>query len=769
MLVISWRHWLTAAFIGLAVAANAVAATKIGFISPQISPAEPGSTNSVIVEINNPAAQARTVHLITGVPGYGGIKSKVSIWVPARSSLRWTYPIMLPPMKLQKFSALPISAAIKGQPHAVRGNQFVQHLRMQTAVVEGQGDIGVTNIAVAMRQQMGLSKMMTYLSVGNFPLTAPPLLNIDRMFVGCGKTQLNGSQVQALRDWVLAGGRLWIDLGNSTDRKLARAVLGKKFDPAYVQTIRSAKFTFAVNGHHRVLKLARSRTLRCYFPGNAKVIMAVDDWPMVMRYSLGRGQVWLNALNSRAVVSHKGKAIYELWPATRDFFSSGSASGVSESALHMAANAIGYRIAGRQSVMLVFGILVALVAIGGWTLSRRGNGGLLGGFAIGAALLASGALYAIGRMDRGPVPQCESAVQTAVIAGNKCFISGQAALFAPRQVSVSAHVLAPALTGWNRLLNSQRQCQFDYSPDQSGITVRHLTIPSGKVVDVEYKNFLHTAAPELALHAVVNQNGFSGDLQSRYHIEHAIIAGPSGVMALQIGAVNGTRSSFTSGIGQILPAGQYMSGVLLSRNDQRQEALTAAWLAENPAYQPELLAWSSDVPQAWKITNAQLHICNTLIALPFSPRLPPPGHGVDIPWPMVRLQIVRGPGGQMSAPVYNIDRHRWINNMTISGRVYMRYSVPVLMRHIDAQTAHLHFGISAPSRRVSLVIRDRDRWVPVVAVPSGRAIINQIVELKPGEFQNGHLLLRLHVGYPQQPGLNWHFAYGRVSIRGRAE
>ena len=769
MLANGWRNWLLAAFIGLAAAADAGAATKISFVSPQISPAAPGSTDSVLVEIDNPASHGRSFHLLTGVPGYGGIKSRFSVWLPARSRLRWTFPIMLPPVKPQKFSAMPISAAIEGQPHAVRGNQFIQHQRMQTAVVEGARISGVADIAMAMRRQMGLSKMITDMPVGNVPLAAPSLLSIRCMYVGYNKTQLSGTQVQALRDWVLAGGRLWIDLGKSSDRQLAMALLGKKYDLAYVQTIRSAEYSFLVHGQHRVLKLAHSRTLRCYFPGNSRVIVAADHWPMVMRYSLGRGQVWLNALNWRAVVTPQGKAISELWPATRDFLSSGSAPKVSNYALHMAANAIGYRVADRQSVMLVFGVLIALVAVGGWTLSRRGKGGLLGGFALAAALLASGALYALGRMERGPVPQSESAVQTAVIAGNQCFIHGHAAIFAPHQTAVSAHVIAPSLTDWNRLLNSQSNCQFDYSPNQSSITVRHLTIPSGKVVDIAYKTFLHTAAPDLAVHAEVNGNGFAGNLVSKFRIDHAIIAGPSGVMALQLGATHKNQSSFTSGTAQILPAGQYMTGVLLSRNDQRQEALIAAWLAQNPAREPELMAWSSEIPPAWNLTKTQLHICHTLIVIPFSPRLPSPGHRVFIPWTMVRLQIVRGPGGQMSAPVYNIDRHRWIKNMTISGRVYMKYSIPLFLRHIDAMEAHLDFGITAPGRQVSLAVRDGNTWVPVVTVTSGRAVIHQTLQLKPGEFRNGHLLLRLHVGYPRQPGLNWHFAYGRVSVGGRAE
>jgi hypothetical protein len=769
MIAGSTRIRLFAAFITSAVVSNAGAATTITYISPQIAPAAPGSTNAAIVEIQNSSSHGRTVHLLTGVPGYGGIKSRFRVWVPPKSSLRWTYPIMLPSLKLQKFSAIPISASISGGGEAVRGNQFIQNQRMRTAVVEGRHPNGIADIAAAMRRQMGLSKEMTYLTVNRFPLTAPPLLSIKRMYIGSAKSQMSGPQVQALRDWVLAGGRLWMNLDNATDRHLAQAVLGGRYDLAYVQTIRSAGYSYTVRARPRIVKMARSRTLRCYFPGRSQVVVSADGWPMVMRYSLGRGQVWLNAMNWHALLTPRGTAISELWPATRDFFAAPARSRVPALALQMAANAIGYRVASRESVLLVFAGLLALVAIGGWVMGRQGKGGLVGAFALAAAIVASGTLYALGRIERGPVPESESTVQLAVSSGKHSYITGQAALFAPEQINTSAHVSAPGLTRWNRFLNSQRNCRFDYSPNQAFIHVRHLIIPSGKVVDVRYAAFRRTATPQLAVQAVITRSGFAGRLLSKYHIDHAILGGPGGLMALQFSRVSGNQSFFTSGDGQILPAGQYMSGVLLSRSDQREEALTAALLAAHPAHQPELLVWSGTMPAAWSLSKTQLRLCDTLIVLPFLPRLPAAGHSVLIPWPMVRLRIVRGPQGQMSAPVYNFDRRRWIAHMTISGRVYMDYSVPVGLRHIDATQAHLEFDIAAPGRRVSLAVHRGSGWVPVRTLTGGRGVINQMFHLQPGEFSNGHLLLRLHVGFPKQPSTSWHFVYGRVSFRGRAE
>ncbi|MGC8559247.1 MAG: hypothetical protein ACP5O1_01055 [Phycisphaerae bacterium] len=707
--------------------------------------------------------------LSTGVPGHGGIESRFRVWVPPESALRWFFPIMLPPSTHHKFMSIPISASLSGARQRVHGSQFIQYQRMQTAVIEGSRSSGVTDLALAMRRQIGLPKVMTYISVTNFPVTAPTLLGIKRIFVGSGNSCFTGAQIDALRDWIIAGGRVWIDLDKASNRQLARTLLGRNYNLAYVQTIRSASYSYEMDGHLRTVKTSRSRKLRCYFAGNSHVIVSSGGWPLVMRYSLGRGQVWLDAVDRQALLTSQGRAIPELWPATREFFAAPSVSQVPGYALRMAANAIGYRVASRRSIMLIFGLLIGLVAVGGWILSRRGKGGMLGVFALAAALIASGTLYVLGQIERGPVPESESAVQVAIILQNNCMISGQAAIFAPRQTTVSARVGNPTYTYWNRFLNSQQDCRFDYSPDQSSMSVRNLIVPSGKVVNVLYKTFQRNAQPDLVVHAAVNQDGFSGNLESKYHIEHAVIAGPSGVMALQLGSANGGRSSFTSGTRQILPAGQYMSGVLLSRSDQRQAALTAALLAANPAHQPELLAWSDDIPPAWSVTKTKLHLCNTLMVLPFAPRLPPTGTAISVPWPMVRMQIVRGPKGQMSAPVYNFNLHRWMKDTTISGRIYMKYSVPRLLRRIEAIYAHLEFGITAPGRKISLAIYDRGVWVSIATVVAARAVVNQRFEFKPGEFRNGHLLLRLQVGFSQQPNSNWHFAYGRVSIHGLAE
>jgi len=145
------------------------------------------------------------------------------------------------------------------------------------------------------------------------------------------------------------------------------------------------------------------------------------------------------------------------------------------------------------------------------------------------------------------------------------------------------------------------------------------------------------------------------------------------------------------------------------------------------------------------------------------------GHAVDIPWPMVRLQIVRGPGGQMSAPVYNLNRHRWIAHMTISGHVYMQFSVPRVLQNIHATRAHISFSVAAPGRLVSLAIRDGHSWVPVVTLSGGRGIIDKSLRLAPGQYHQGHILLRMKVGMPAVPDASWHFVYGRVSIHGKAE
>lgn len=762
-------NWFLAVILVLAASGSVWAAAKLSYVSPQITPVMPGGTSSVVVELKNPNSGGKAVTLSTGVPGHGGIESRFRVWVPSESVLRWFFPIMLPPSTHHKFTSIPISASLSGTRHRVHGSQFIQSQRMQTAVIEGSRSSGVTDLAIAMRRQIGLPKIMTYISVMNFPVTAPTLLGIKRIFVGTGNSCLSGAQADALRYWIIAGGRVWIDLDKASNRQLARTLLGENYDLAYVQTIRTASYSYEMHGRLRVIKTSRSRKLRCYFPGNSHVVVSAGGWPLVMRYSLGRGQVWLDAVDRRALLTPQGRAIPELWPATREFYAAKSVSQVPRYALRMAANAIGYRVVSRRSVMLIFGLLIGFVAVGGWILSRLGKGGMLGVFALAVALIASGTLYALGRFERGPVPESESAVQVAMVLRNDCMISGEAAIFTPRQTIVSARISAPTYTYWNRFINSQQDCRFDYSPDQSSVNVRNLTIPSGKVVNVLYKTFQRTVQPDLVVHAAVNQDGFSGNLESKYHIEHAVIAGPSGVMALQLGSVKSGRSSFTSGTGQILPAGQYMSGVLLSRSDRHQEALTAALLAAYPAHQPELLAWSDDIPTAWRVAKTKLHLCNTLMVSPFTPRLPPTGTALAIPWAMVRMQIVRGPKGQMSAPVYNFNLHRWMADTTISGRVYMKYSVPRLLRRIKATYAHLEFGITAPGRKVSLALYDRGVWKSIATVTVAGAAINQRFEFKPGEFRNGHLLLRLHVGFSQQPNSSWHFAYGRVSIHGLAE
>ena len=752
----------------LATPALLPAATKIGYVSPVVSPSTPGSVNGLRVQFRNDSPQAGGGIISISVPGHTAIRNTSPLWVPAHSRFRWEYPFAIPGKLGQKPRSLPVTAMLPNTPSArngTTGNLFIQRQAMRTAVVLSAQDTTGGRFAAAMRHELGLSPAMTFMTIHNFPITAPPLLNIRIIFAATRRSGLNTLQTNALRDWVIAGGRLWINLSHPASRKLAKAILGRTDKLTYIENLRSAHITYKANGLSQIIHLKRSRIQRCYLSGNAAVIETANGWPAVMRYRLGKGQVWLCALADRALITKRGKARAALWVSTRKLFSAPLASKVPGLALHMAAAAIGYRIAGRGSVMVVLGLLILAVLFGGWILARRGAGGLLGIWALCAALGASGVLFALGRMERGPVPQSASAVQVATFHGGQAYVSGQLALFGPRQIAIHAAVHATTASTWGHFLNSQPHCTFAHQSASAPTKVSGLIVPSGKVVHLAYHSFISDAHRHTFAQGVVNAHGIQGDFAAPAPLYHVVIAGPSGIIAARAGS----RGQWTAGAGQILPPGQFMTGSLLTRNNEREGAMMAAELSAHPAHGVELMAWSREIPAIWQVNESKLRLCNTLVIAPVALRLPAAGRPVNILWPLVQMRVSRGTHGQMSAPVYDVTTHRWLPQSTVSGNVFFQVSVPASLKNIDATQAHLFLHLTAPDRQVRVSLRDGARWTTIAVMKPGTHRRSVRFDLTPGEFHDATLLVRLHVGYPSQPGESWHFASFRMSIQGKAE
>ncbi len=760
------RHWLALAIIVLALnIGHAVAdGVKTSPAAIGLAGARAGRWINGTSSLSNSGNKPRLVRMAMRIKAEPGLEFQRTVLVPAHAAIRYGFPLLCP-RDIQRKGSIAISSWRVGtEPRKVRaGDLFVDSSRMPTAAILDAADHGTASLVSGMRTLIGYKPRISYAAATRLPFWAAGYDGLSAMVLSLKSPRLTPSQISAIQQWTAGGGNLWIQV-NRTPTEFCRALLKSSWRVVVAGRGRVATLHITAAGVNRTVHLTHSISLCYLMVRKMKVLEWVNGWPAVAVCHMGKGRIFVCAMNGRGLLKADGKAGSVLWPVAREFYKAASRLSMAP-VRDMAQGAIGYHIESRRTVgMVLIGLLIVLMGGAIWA-RRRHHMEWIVAILLGGVVCAGALLFVLGRMERGRVGLTSSAAQVARIipAMNKMVISGVSANFSPGQITSGLTVQPSAWLGSPRTLEQQNRLIIQCG-GSGAMRLQNLRLASGAPVQLQYRAVM----PETSLRPVYGHFGAAGLKINAAPLVSAgmkdiSLAAPMGLLAVR--NVAATRLVFKDA--SILPRGQYLAAGLLTGT---QKSLAAVYRSivrggiESPVILCQTGAWAPPV----KLSGEPIRYTRTVVEMPVGLRPQRSGGRVHIPWPFLPFHLVRGPRQRAVSTVYEAQRHRWIQHISRGARIYINFQLPASERDLQLTQARLMVRLSAAGRPLTIRVRTRNGWVPAerMASPAQRLTVVLHGRTAPQCGPNGGVDVELRIGGGDSLAKSWEMQSVRLAVDG---
>ncbi|NNM86614.1 MAG: hypothetical protein HKL96_12765 [Phycisphaerales bacterium] len=649
------------------------------------------------------------------------------------------------------------------------GLLMVEKNSQPTVVIAGATDNQTPALVSAMLAEQGLKGGAVYASANNLPPVAQGWDGVKAVVIGASPSKLSSLQMQALRRWVLGGGRLWLQAAR-VPQVFCRRLLGRGWRAVVAGRTLSARLHFVATHLNHVVVLHRAVRMVELIPNGMHTLMTVNGWPAVLQERFGRGRVLVCSLDGDGLLNANGKASDVLWPALQRFYHERSRlvqhhQSVAAAMKQFARAQIGYRVMRRRTVAVILGLFCVGLLVAGVWLHRRNRlekiVWLAGGGAVGVAAL----LVVLGLAQRQGVPATVSTVGFFQATGEDHAVIAHVAIAAlsphSRPAAIRSSVggmLTMDMTGQRH--NVTRLIWTDYNQWHS----RGLMLPSGSLLGGQYRGILAVKVPQ-RVSAVYGPDGLELTWpRTAAALSNRVIVGPSGALR----TVRKSPSLLAVGPGQILPSGQFVVTAVLSQQDRwRSDVLRALTRHEHYA-RPTLLAWSSRVASPIRLAGLDRNLSQSLVELPLRIHHTPANTNVVVPWPLLHYTLAAGPGQRSPALVFDQRNHKWIGHLSMPADVFVRFQLPRQILPIRLTSVNVTLDIVASGRPVRLALFSEGKPAVVirrVGVVGRMALHGGAGQVAPDA--GGGVWVQIRVGGGLDIAHAWGIKTVRLSVAGR--
>jgi len=631
------------------------------------------------------------------------------------------------------------------------------------------------------RSAANLSPRIARVEVDAVSPSAIALQTLDQLVVSSDRLGSTPAGALAVRQWLHAGGRLWVQLDRVSPESVA-TLLGHDFPVTVVDRVGLTRWRIdrerAVvdpddEAYDAAEKPSQSQPglrsegsidtfeapvemVRIVVLG-IKPVHTVDGWPASFWMRSGRGVVLFTTLAPRGWVTTREKgartavgqdpnarfkeseSLQEIGNAFLRLRDTSPVKGVALDPL--LTSQVGYRVVSRGFVVGVLVVFCLGLVAGGWWLNRRRALAHLGWAGPVAALMAAGLLVAAGSLSRSQVPATISSVQFVEITPGDAdaIVSGRLALYAPDGT--------PATLGAER--------GGVYIPDGSAGSIRrmvHTDLDRWHWDNLALAPGLHTTSFEttvrlsepVAARVTFGPDGGMGTITPGplQNLEDAILAMPSRSNF----AVKLTGGRFTVGTSDRLPRGQYLASGVLTGDQQHRRAIYQQLIEQKtwPRYpsRPTLFAWANPLDLGFTFVEGARRAGSALVAIPLELERPAPGTRVTIPAPFLPFRSVSG----SNLTVLHSPRQDDWTPRTAAARMMFRFQIPPELLPLRVERATLEFEWNAHGRTVEVL---GGAGAEVLAARSDAAGLVRIELDRPGSLRpdaTGGLRFGLAVG-----------------------
>ncbi len=758
---------------------------------------KPGCWSLVGIEIANPTDQAATVAATFHFKTAPYLQFRRDLWLPAKSKRLATCPVLTPDLTDREINEQNASGSsyelvcvvemkegdtwrtltdlggvperttfLSKTPETMISAMFPDEHELEPTVYATSYDL-----LVAARIAAGRTRRTGEFSRPVYPDALRDLDAVDQVLLHSDIAFAQPATVAALRDWLLAGGRIWIML-DRVDEANVQWLLGNNYRCAVVDRVDLTDVLFESEmfgdvvpqntNFERPVPMVRVQT------NEVEVAYTVNGWPAAFFQNYGRGRVLFTTLGPEAWVrpyenneprpgDPDRQASFTALPALEDLsgimFSPTSGQPLENEDLQpYLAEQIGYRIVSRWPVLAVLALFVVGLAVGGAALRRR-HSRHAAWFAPALALIAAVPIGLMGLIKQHEVPRTAALAQVVVMNPDSPYIhvTGSMALYQhePGETPVASAAGGYILPDRNGLEGTIRRIVWQDSAKWRWDALR---LPAG-VREAKFDVSVTLPDP-VRVETTFGPTGVQGKLSGapRQDLTDALILVPNAHgLAVKL-AADGT---FVGAVEESLARGTFSRDAILTDEQRRRQELLATMYARRQETkfpsEPTLLAWSQPLDTGFQLADDLQRTGSALFYAPLRLTRPEPGTAVAIPAAFLPFRPVSGPTAKGVASSYQPATGEWVK-MTLSSDTWLRIQLPPSVLPIDVQRLTLRLQMTAPSRTLRVAAARDGESVVLLEKPNPSGVLDFEISdpslLKTDE--TGGLLLGLLISEPEE-------------------
>jgi hypothetical protein len=765
--------------------------------------------------LTNPTGADVTLRVLTSYTVDPDRQYGRDAWVPAHASLSSWFPVGAPPPRAPGRVSVELKSLLYekkadgthllpepgGQPYHEHLMRFQRHEPGTAVLLDAELDDGtwkptprdearardVRDLVRAFRECQGLSEYVGWVRERHLPPAPEAFDGVDHFIVASDRLADDVAGLQGLRGWVQRGGQLWVMLDLVGPRTVA-GLLGDEPGPQVVDRVgltdipvRNAPGNATRNGDRGLEVEEPVEFVRVLLPPGRSALYTVHGWPAAFVAEVGRGKVLFTALGARGWMRPRRRndarspfPSFPDQPMARDplwFVATALRAGANRPVFAEAdvrpylSEQIGYAVVGRGTALLVFGGLFLGLSAAAVVLGRHARREHLGWLGPALALAGVAAFVVLGERARSAVPPTLALAQVVDAAPGvaEVQLSGRLAVYQP--------AAADAAVGADR--------GGEFELDTGGLEGRVLRRVQTDLDRWHWENLPLTAGTRAGRFRYTARTGAPVAAWLRFGPDGAdgrVTAGPFEPLEDALINTAGPRQlavrvaadgAFRVGAADLLPAGQYVAGGLLTDRQRDRQRLYAKLFADPEAPflagRRLLLAWAGPLDPRFTLGPQSTLAGSALLALPVQFERTPPGTAVTVPGPFLDYVRVDENGRHMRPVTQSAD----------AVDLRLRFQLPASVLPLRVERARLTFRLDAPGRAVT-----------VSGYAGGTAVEVRRLDGPAGEYQIdiddprllqpdalGGLALNLTIGAgpkPLDPGrVGWKLASVDLEVRGR--
>jgi hypothetical protein len=590
-----------------------------------------------------------------------------------------------------------------------------------TLLIAGRGDKEAERFVAAARANVRNPDSFLVSASGWLPPDETALDQWTHIALATDRILGEPASVEALRQWVMGGGKLWILL-DQTGPEAALPFLSDAGGLTVVDrvgltsiSLTGSSMEFLTTGQVREVE-EPVEMIRVVSQG-FRSLCQVEGWDAAFLTEVGRGTVLVTTLSPRGWLQsreettrwHSGLS-EDSYPTEEclslgDLYWGGERTKTELDIAGIATSYVGYRVTSLIWVATALALFCVTVLISSLVLWRADRLTWLAGFAPAASVLAALCIGITGYWEKTAIPPTEALIQVAEAdsLGN-VRLEGGISVY-----SVSTGDTLPDVTQGGRLEfleppvgTAKRLVWSDYGRTHW----ENLSLNTG-VHEFRFEAF-EAREPSVAVLSL-NDRGVTGRIAGGgWELPpRGLIISPGGRFAAPRFFDEG---HFESSAAESLPPGQFSaSDVIDDREVTRMEVLRAYFSGGRPLPpEPRLYFWTKPLNTGMRIQSEGRRVGDALVGLPIVIEAPPRGASLYCPPYLIGYRSVLH-SGRGSSLAYNNRTHQWNDLLLREGKTTLEFRLPAGLGPFELNRLRLYVDLNAPDRTFQLLSLDQSK------------------------------------------------------------